>query len=144
MSVAKKIGRGAVVVTLALLAASCGGEDTVQPVATDVASLENKVADDAVLLMDRASFADTYKKLGAHQFAHANDLSRWAAIAATENDQCDRVAMINVSDAATREKIVWFADCANRKRVIIDQEQAEDAQRRFGSTADAPTEERAR
>lgn len=84
------------------------------------------------MLMDRESFGDTYSKLGAGQFQNANDLMHWAAIAAVAQDNaCDRVAMVNVSDRSTRDNIVWFVDCDNKERVFIEQRQAEDAQQRF-------------
>jgi hypothetical protein len=131
------MGRGAAVAALAMLAASCGSEEALQPVATDTREApEGRIADDAVLLMDRANFPDTYAKLGAEQFKRANDLTRWAAVAAAEHGGiCDRVAMVSVSDRSTREQIVWFADCENKQRILIDQQQAEGAKRRFGDAS---------
>lgn len=119
------------------LLAACGSREAVQPVATDTReALEARVAGDAVMLMDRESFGDTYSKLGAAQFQNANDLTHWAAIAAVaQGSACDRVAMVNVSDRSTRENIVWFADCENKQRIFIGQSQAEDAERRFGGSA---------
>ncbi|MFB0613703.1 hypothetical protein [Aurantiacibacter poecillastricola] len=106
-----------------------------QPVATDTReALEARVAGDAVMLMDRESFGDTYSKLGTGQFQTANDLMHWAAIAAVaQGNACDRVAMVNVSDRSTRDNIVWFVDCDNKARVFIEQREAEDAKQRFDS-----------
>lgn len=135
VNVIGNIGRGAAVAALAMLAASCGSEEALQPVATDTReALEARVAGDAVMLMDRGSFGDTYAKLGAGQFQYANDLMHWAAIAAVaQGNVCDRVAMVNVSDRSTRDNIVWFVDCDNKGRVFIEQSQAEDAKQRFDS-----------
>ncbi len=142
VNVIGNIGRGAAVTALAMIAASCGSEEALQPVATDTReALEARVARDAVMLMDRESFSDTYSKLGAGQFQTANDLMHWAAIAAVaQGNACDRVAMVNVSDRSTRENIIWFADCANKQRLFIEQSQAEDAQRRFDGSATTPEE----
>ena len=132
------VGRSIATMVLAMGAASCGqGSEqsgrVVQPVATK-ASLEARIADDAILPMDRANFSKTYSKLGSKQFQNANDLTRWAAVAAVaQGDACDRVAMANVSEKSTREKIVWFVDCENKQRMMIDQPQAEDARQRFGT-----------
>lgn len=119
------------------LLAACGSGEILQPVATDTReALDARVAGDAVMLMDRESFGDTYAKLGAGQFQNANDLMHWAAIAAVAHgNRCDRVAMVNVSDRSTRDNIVWFVDCDNKERVFIEQQQAEDAKLRFGGTA---------
>lgn len=135
MNVIGNIGRGAAVAALAMLAASCGSEEALQPVATDMReALEARVAGDAVMLMDLGSFGDTYAKLGVGQFQNANDLMHWAAIAAVaQGNACNRVAMVNVSDRSTRDNIVWFVDCDNKERVFIEQRQAEDAEQRFGS-----------
>lgn len=96
------------------------------------AELEAKVAPDAVMLMKRSDYPKMYAKLGARRFAAANGLTRWAALAAAEHGgMCDRVSMVNLSDRTSRASIVWFADCANGQRVMIDQEQAEDVRKRF-------------
>lgn len=89
-----------------------------------LAQLEAKVSGDAVLLMERADHQTTYGRLGQVQFDRANELMRWAAIAAGESDACSRVETVAVSDQATREQIRWFADCANGERFMISQEQA--------------------
>ena len=138
MRVHSRINRVIVAMALAMTAASCGQADEqsdamVQPVATKE-SLEARIADEAILPMDRANFSKTYSKLGSKQFQNANDLTHWAAVAAVaQGDACDRVAMANVSEKSTREKIVWFVDCENKQRVMIDQPQAEDARQRFGT-----------
>lgn len=129
------IGQSIAVLTISALA-GCGSGGAVQPVAMDtLEALEARVAVDAVMLMDRASFRDTFAKLGAAQFKKANDMMHWAAIAAVaQGDACDRVAMVNVSDRSTRAKIVWFVDCENKQRVFIDQRQADEAKQRYGNS----------
>lgn len=125
-------------VVLAASVTACGGEEPQSDVtsASDTrASLEARVASDAVFPMDQNDFSDTYAKLGAAQFLKANDLAHWAAIAAVaQGNACDRVAMVNVSDRSTRDNIVWFVDCDNKERVFIEQHQAEEAKQRFDST----------
>lgn len=127
------------------LLAACGGDETGKPVAEEtstalqpdsLADLKGRVAEDAVLPMTRDQFPDTYKKLGAGQFKKANDLTRWAALAAAEHRGiCDRVTMINVSGSATRDRMVWYADCGNGGRVNVDQAQAEDIRERIAKEA---------
>lgn len=135
-------GQGLAMLAVSALA-GCGSGGAVQPVATDTReALEARVASDAVMLMDRESFGDTYSKLGADQFQNANGLMHWAAIAAVaQGNGCDRVAMVNVSDRSTRENIVWFVDCANNERVFIEQPDAESVRLRFEN--DASEEEEA-
>lgn len=125
----------------AVLLSACGGDQTAQPSAAETSSvlqpvtlaeLEQRIGEDAVLPMTRDKYPDTFRKLGASQFRRANDLTRWAALAAAEHrGMCDSVALIAVSDAATRDQIIWFADCDNGQRIMINDDQAEDVQRRF-------------
>ena len=100
-----------------------------------LAQLEAKVSGDAVLLMERADHQTTYSRLGQAQFERANELMRWAALAAGESDACSQVDIVAVSDQATREQIKWFADCANGERFMISQEQALAAQGRYDPKA---------
>ncbi len=97
--------------------------------------LEAKIADDAILLMDREGFSSTFDKLGEDQFDRANEFTRWAAVAAAESDQCDDVTLVGVSDHATRRQIQWYVDCANRERFQITQEQAEAARVKYDPAA---------
>jgi hypothetical protein len=87
------------------------------------------------MLMERSDFKKTYVKLGKAQFQKANDLTRWAAMAAAESDACPRVENVGVSDDATRKEIKWFVGCANGERFIISQEQAVAAQGRHDPKA---------
>lgn len=81
--------------------------------------------------MTRAEYGTTYSRLGSSQFDNANALMLWAAIAAAESDQCNRVEVVAVSDKATREELQWFVDCANKERFQIKQAQAEAAQSKY-------------
>ena len=145
MSRRRKFAACAGALACAGLLAACGGDETSTPVATEtstalqpdsLADLQGRVAEDAVLPMTRDQFPDTYKKLGAGQFKKANDLTIWAALAAAEHRGiCDRVSMINVSGSASRDRIVWYADCDNGGRVNVDQAQAEDIRERFAKEA---------
>ena len=80
-------------------ACSGGGSEPV-PVdtRTPLERAEAKIAPDAVMLMDKADYSKTYAKLGADQFNRANNLTRWAAVAAAEAPNCERVELIGLSD----------------------------------------------
>lgn len=99
-----------------------------------IEKLEALVGPDAILLMDREGYPDTYAKLGNQQFQKANDLTRWAAIAAVaRGSACDRLELIGVSGQSSRERVAWYADCENGARIFIEQPEAEEAKLRFGS-----------
>lgn len=137
MNMFGNIGRGVVVTSLAMIAASCGSEEAAQPAATETKeTLQARVAGDAVMLMDRESFSDTYAKLGEQQFQNANDLTRWAAIAAVaQGPDCDRVEIIGISGRSTREHVEWFVDCENGERILVEQPEAEKARLRYHDDA---------
>lgn len=115
--------------------AACAGKGADSPAQSPLERLESKVADDAIMLMDKADFAKTYSKLGKAQFDRANAFTRWAALAAAESDQCNKVALVGISDEATRQQIQWYVDCANSERFQITQEQAETAQAKYDPAA---------
>ncbi|EJL22438.1 hypothetical protein [Novosphingobium sp. AP12] len=89
--------------------------------------LKAKIAPDAVEIMKRSDYSKTYAKLGKAQFANANELAPWAAMAAAADDACPKVNLVGISDTATRAKLVWYVDCDGGKRMMIDQESAEAA-----------------
>jgi hypothetical protein len=100
--------------------------------------LEEKVASDAVLPMARSDYSDTYHRLGKAQFGKANDLMRWAALAAAKNEGCDQVILVGISASATRTQLRWYVDCANKQRLDIRESEAEELRLRLGAS-DAPT-----
>ena len=116
-----------------------GGSEASSDPASKLDLLNKKVGLDAVMPMAHADFTKTYAKLGKAQFDNANALMRWAALAAAESDKCDNVEMVAVSDAATRNRIIFYADCANKERFMVDERQARATQDRLdpAATADA-------
>ncbi|MEZ5710100.1 MAG: hypothetical protein R3E02_12015 [Blastomonas sp.] len=110
-------------------------EQRVDPVAEKLALLQEKIVQNAVIEMDRNDYAKTYAKLGEAQFDNANNLMRWAAIAAAESKQCDQVEIVDVSDRATRSELQWFVDCKNKERFQIKQAQAEAAKGKYDPDA---------
>jgi len=139
----KGMWTGSVIAMAGLVAlAGCGGEEAAQNSGSmTFEQIEARIAPDAVMLMDRESFSDTYAKLGEQQFQNANDLTRWAAVAAAaKGEPCDSVAMVNVSDRSTRENIVWFTDCQNGERIFVEQPEAESARLQFENAASGEEE----
>lgn len=122
---------------MTVTACSGGGSEPV-PVdtRTPLERAEAKIAPDAVMLMDKADYSKTYAKLGADQFNRANDLTRWAAVAAAEATNCERVELIGLSDQSTRKELQWYVECANNVRVNIYQSHAEDRQKVYGSATE--------
>lgn len=114
---------------------ACAGEGAGTPAQSPLERLESKIASDAILPMDRDGYSETYSKLGKAQFDRANELAHWAALAAAESDQCNKVSLVGVSDESTRKQIQWYVDCANRERFQITQEQAETALARYDANA---------
>ncbi len=106
-----------------------------QPQKSPYEQAKVKIAPDAVMPMDRTEFRKTFAKLGRKDFDSANDLMEWAAIAAAESKSCDKVELVAVSDNATRKKIQWFVDCANKERFQITEDQALAARDKFDTKA---------
>jgi hypothetical protein len=126
--------------------ASCQSTDTAAAGGSSESKLDQataKVAPDAVSLMTRADFSKTYKKLGKAQFDNANHLTRWAALAAAESEQCPKVDFVAVSDKATRKQIVWYADCSNKERFEITEEQARATRERLDPATKRDAREKA-
>lgn len=115
---------------------ACAADETPDtPPQSKLEMLEGKIAGDAIMLMEPGDYSKTYSKLGKAQFDKANELTRWAALVAAESDQCDSVMLIAVSDEATREQVQWYADCANKERFQITQQQAEAARAKYDPAA---------
>lgn len=125
-----------VVASLAAVAmiGGCSGKPAA-PAKSGYEALQAKIEPHAVTPMTRADYKDTYARLGARQFDNANALMPWAAIAAAESDQCDRVDLVAVSDKATRRELQWFVDCTNKERFQIRQAQAEAARGKYDPAA---------
>lgn len=79
----------------------------------------------------RTEYRDTYRRVGASTFAKLNELEPGAAYAAAESQTCNRVNAVTVSDTSRPGAAVWFVDCANERRFMVDQRQAAAALARF-------------
>lgn len=135
MSIASIVGRTVAfgMAGIVLVPAFFSGTDA--PSRSPYEVLQGKVGPDVALPMTRAEFGDTYNRLGASQFENANALMGWAALAAAESDQCNRVEVMGVSDDATRDELQWFVHCQNGERFQINQAQAEAARDNYDPAA---------
>lgn len=79
----------------------------------------------------RLEYADTFRRVGPARFAKLNDVEPGATYAAAESKSCNRVNAAMVSDTSKPGAAVWFVDCANERRFMIGQQQAEAALARF-------------
>lgn len=75
----------------------------------------------------RAEYGDTYARVGAATFAKLGEIEPGAAYAAAESKSCNRVNAAMVSDTSKSGAAVWFVDCANERRFMVTQQQAEEA-----------------
>jgi hypothetical protein len=96
-----------------------------------LAAIEKKVIDGAVMPMSRKAFPKMYALLGKTRFDEANELTRWAAVAAAKSAQCPQIDNVDVSGKATSARLVWFTDCSNKERFMISEEQAKAARTEF-------------
>ncbi len=113
------------------------GRQVASPAQTlTLGELRAKIPDHAVLEIDRAFYPKLYAQLGAAAVARANGLNRWVALYAASSARCDRVDLVEVADAATRGKLVWFADCLNRERFYVTEAQALATKARFDGQPD--------
>ena len=108
--------------------------------AVTLASLESKIADDAVMEMERGEFGDTYARLGGEAFKRANRLMKWPAIAVAASPRCNSVELAAISDRATAEALEWFVDCENRERFRVTEAQAIAARDSFDADGTAQDE----
>lgn len=109
-------------------------EEKLAPVS--LVDLEQRIGPYAVAPMTKADYPTYFRVLGPARFDLANNLTRWAAIAAAEHRGiCDEVEMVGISDQTSRQNIVWYAYCANGQRIMVSEAQATEAKRRFGSDA---------
>lgn len=127
--------RFAAACAIAASLAACSGAPNKASEKATAETPQEKVGADAVMAMNRTDFGKTYERLGKRQFERANSLMEWAAIAAAESDQCDKVELVSISESATRSELQFFADCQNKERFQITQAQAEAAQAKYDAKA---------
>ncbi len=114
-----------VLVSMAVLG-GCSGESETEPPAKrlTLAEYQAKVGANAVFDAGPSYYPKLYKKLGKASFNRAMALNDWAALKVVLSDTCDRLFQIDVSDAATRDEIQWFADCENGQRFYVTEPEA--------------------
>lgn len=103
---------------------------------TSLATLQARVMDNAIEEMDPGDYPDSYNQLGAEAFGRANEMARWAAIAALTDQRCPKVDIVAISDRASSENLVWLVECDNRERFFISEQQAAAVRARFDETGD--------
>lgn len=95
-------------------------------------AMDAKINQMALMPLDGKYDPDGYAKLGQRVWGVSNDLRRWAAFAALQNDGCDYVSAIAVWEGATRSQLSWHVVCSD-KRFVISEEQARSAKASFDS-----------
>lgn len=100
-------------------------------------AMDAKISQVALIPLDGKYDPDGYAKLGKRVWGVSNDLRRWAAFAALQNDGCDYVSAIAVWEGATRSQLSWHVVCSE-KRFVISEEQARTAKASFDSDAIPP------
>ena len=79
------------------------------------------IAPGAVAPMTRDDYPKTFAKWGAAGVKKINELAPRAAAFAARSSECDRVEIVELSDARSipGKSIVFFADCRNGKRFYV-------------------------
>lgn len=88
----------------------------------------------------RAEYGQTYNRVGAKTFAILGKLELGAAYLAAESSLCNKVNFTSVSDVSKPSKAVFFVDCANENRFMVDQTDAQSALDRFSKGLLTPTD----
>jgi hypothetical protein len=109
----------------------------------ELARIEAKIENGAVLQMTKAAYPKFYASLGSGAFDRANELTRWAAVAIARSEKCSKLDIFGVSDDSTRKEIRWYGYCDGANTVpqqfIVTEAQAIAARTTFDpkATADA-------
>lgn len=85
---------------------------------------EKKVPDDVLAFQyTKKAYPKLYRQWGDTGVKKINTLMPKAALAIAKESTCDRVEMVDVSDARSKpgKQIVFFVDCANKKRFFISE-----------------------
>ncbi|MCW3837084.1 hypothetical protein ACFQ1E_13005 [Sphingomonas canadensis] len=77
----------------------------------------------------------SYDKVGKRAFGSANELRRWAALAASQSDACDNVAWVSLSEKATPAALLWKIVCTNKEVFLIPEDQARSVRAQFDPNA---------
>jgi hypothetical protein len=86
-------------------------------------ALNPKIDPYAVSKITKSQYPKLYAKWGANGFKKINTLAPRAAEKAAMSPECDRVALVEVSDnrSVPGKEIVFFVDCENGKRFYISE-----------------------
>lgn len=80
---------------------------------------------DGTIPYTRADNSKTYALVGASTFPRLNELEKGAIYAVAESSKCDTVVSGAVSlDKSSKDAPVWFVDCSNGNRFLIDEKAA--------------------
>jgi hypothetical protein len=82
----------------------------------------------------KGDYPGLLRRVGNATFALLNALEPGAAFAAAESSNCNKVVSAEVSDLSKPGAAVWFVDCENENRFMVDQGSAEAALKRFKTT----------
>ncbi len=96
-----------------------------------------KIGEDAVFDAPRSYYPKLYAKLGGKRYADAMELNDWAALQVVMSPDCDELEVIDISDAAARAKLRWFADCKNGQRFYVSEDEAVALKARLSRTPDS-------
>lgn len=91
---------------------------------TLLASLEVKIGSGAVYEMEQTEYSETFQRLGEEAFTRANGLAKWPAIGTATSEKCNKVAVVEISDAATAQDLAWLVDCDNGERFRFSEAEA--------------------
>jgi hypothetical protein len=93
--------------------------------AAPVSNTNPKIAPDAVTPYTKKAYPTFYSAWGAAGMKKVNDLMPLAAAKAAASPECNKVELVELSQQRSTpgKNIIFFVDCANRKRFYIDQSQ---------------------
>lgn len=144
MDTLKRVGRLALlllVVAIAIKLVNTGNEDKPSKAAGSDAVLsampegdaayasqvpkQPRISDKAIIPITKDAWPETYKKWGKAGVDKINSLMKPAAELIAASPDCDAVDYISLSGdrSAPGKNIVFFADCANRKRLYISEQE---------------------
>ena len=100
---------------------------TIYPTPTSYEELLPKLGNDVGWKMKSVDYLQTYEQLGSKGFDKANEFMPWAHVAAALSQDCDRVDSIDISETSSADRLVWFADCLNGSRILVNEQEAQNA-----------------
>jgi hypothetical protein len=79
----------------------------------------------------KSEYPDTLRRVGSATFSLLNSFEPGAAFAAAESSNCNQVTDAEVSDLSKPGSVIWFVDCENGNRFMVDQASAKAALARY-------------